>query len=387
MIKKILFLLSFIFLFEIKNVNAETFTITYDANDGSGRTKVVECEKDSGCKALGADTFKNLDDDPNDPMDDKVISGWSITPDGYRDYYVYEVINNVDDITLYGIWSERKDVNYMIDSITVTGDGVTQKENGDWDIPLDSSVEFKIVISESSPSENLPHQFSELSYIDLPDSFFEYFPDYVLEAFSAPESIRIKIMRNNNTYVTTHSKKYVKDHKLFFDIIADGTDGSYLVDRSTNIVLSFYFYGRVKMVENNGHMIRGVMLNYEIPDDTIEEEYLFPQGKIVSKYIDIDTGKELTEEKISEDVIWTKYVLDEKKINNYELIEYPEQDVYYLENGQQTLYYKYRKIVNSSGTDEINNPNTSGFITISFLLLTIIAVSFYIYMTKRKVSN
>ena len=402
--KKLLLLLSIMLLFEIQNVNAETLTITFDANDGSGRTKVVQYEKGPSYKMLGADSFKYLDDDLDDPMDDKVIKGWSKTPNGGTTYEAnrditrpkntpsdqitsYDVLNNADEITLYGFWTERKDVNYMINSFTVTGEGVTQKENGDYDIPLDSSAEFQIVLKESIPSGDLAYQFSELSYIDLPDSFFEYFPDYVLEAFSNPESIPITISYSGNTYPTTHAKKYVKDHKLFIDIISDGSYGAQLINSSTNITLRFNFYGRVKMIENNGHMVRGVTLSYEIPDDTVEEDYLFPQGKIISKYVDIDTGKELAEEEISEDIIWTKYALGQKKINNYELIEYPEEDVYYLDNEQQTLYYKYRKIANSPSaiSNILDNPNTSRSIAILALLLTIIVGSFYIYKIKRKV--
>jgi len=402
--KKILILLSAILLFGIKNVYAETLTITYDANDGSGRNKVVEYEKSPSYKMIGADAFNYLDDDPDDPMDDRVISGWSTNPDGTAVYEAndditrskyespdiitsYDVLNNEDEITLYGIWTERKDVNYMINSFTVTGEGVTQKENGDYDIPLDSSVDFQIVLREASPSGGLSHQFTELSYIDLPDSFFEYFPDYALESFSIPDSIPISITYSGTVYPTTHAKKYVKNRKLFLDIIPDGSFGAHLVNRSTNLTLRFTFYGKVKIVENNGHIVRGVMLTYEIPGDDVEEEYLFPQGKIVTKYVDIETGQEIAEDEISEDVIWTKYVSDKKKINDYELIEYPVEDVYYLENEQQTIYYKYRKIANSPSSEEINNPYTSRSKTFAVILLTIIAASIYIYITKRKALN
>lgn len=401
--KKLLLLFCIIFLFGIKNVNAETLTITFDANDGSGRTKVVEYEKGPSYKMLGADSFKYLDDNLDNPMDDKVISGWSKNPDGAITYGAYnnitkpnyelsgttpyDVLNNANEITLYGVWTKRQDVSYMIDSFTVMGEGVTQKENGDYNIPLDSSVEFKFVLKESAPSGGLSHQLSELSYFDLPDSLLEYFPDYALKAFSIPKSIPIRITYSGNEYPTEHAKKYIKNHKLFIDIIPDGSYGASLVESSTNITLKFSFYGRVKKIENNGHIIRGVMISYEIPDDTVEKDYIFPQGKIVSKYIDIETGKELIKDEISEDIIWTKYVLNEKNIDDYKLIEYPEEDVYYLEDKQQTIYYKYRKINNSPSSELIDNPNTIRFITIIVLLLIINIASLYIYMIKRKDLN
>ena len=434
--KKIkLFLIIFLFIMCMPFVvNAETLTITFDANDGSGRTKVVEYEKGPSYKMLGADSFNYLNDDPDDPMDDKVIKGWSKTPDGTATYEAnyditrsknagptvitsYDVLNNADEITLYGIWTERKDVTYMINSFTVTGEGVTQKENGDYNIPLNSSVEFEFILKEKAPSGGLPYQLTELSYIDLPDSFFEYFPNYALETFSVPKSVPIRITYSGNVYATTHTKKYVKGHKLFLDIIPDGSYGAHLVNSSTDITLKFTFYGKVKMVENNGHWVRGITLSYEIPDNTTEEDYSFPQGQIVIKYVDIDTGEELAAEEIGKGVIWTKYTSVEKKINNYELIEQPLGELYYLDNENQTFYYKYRKVAGSPSTEnntlvevdnpntntvnntpeevenanivnntleEVDNPKTGESTTILVLMIVIIAASFYIYMTMRK---
>ena len=77
--KKIILLVIAYILFVPFMANAEEkYTITYDANDGTGRTKVVEVDNINKVKMPGVSIFKNLNDDPEDPLDDKIIYSWNM---------------------------------------------------------------------------------------------------------------------------------------------------------------------------------------------------------------------------------------------------------------------------------------------------------------------
>ena len=141
--KKIVLLISFIFLFQSINVyGAEKITIIYDANDGSGRTKVVELDKGDEYRLLGSDAFDNLNDDSNDPMDDKVILGWMKNPDDSRytyatyailknnpnsssQYNMWESLNSQTEITLYAMWDKREDISNLLAAHALSGEGAT----------------------------------------------------------------------------------------------------------------------------------------------------------------------------------------------------------------------------------------------------------------------
>ena len=68
------------------------------------------------------------------------------------------------------------------------------------------------------------------------------------------------------------------------------------------------------------------------------------KGKIIVKYIDIDTEKEIYDTLESEDYVFmNKFVPEAKNIDTYDLVESPEEEEYDYEDQEKTLYFKYRK--------------------------------------------
>ena len=80
--KKLVFLLILIMGIPLTINAKDTLTITYDANDGSGRTKTVDLPRGDSYTMLGNDVFSSLNDDAKNPHDDKVIKSWNTSPDG-----------------------------------------------------------------------------------------------------------------------------------------------------------------------------------------------------------------------------------------------------------------------------------------------------------------
>ena len=67
-------------------------------------------------------------------------------------------------------------------------------------------------------------------------------------------------------------------------------------------------------------------------------------GKIIVKYIDIETNEEIHEQVESQDIIHTnKFVPERYEIEKYEIVESPSEAQYEYEEQTQTLYFKYRK--------------------------------------------
>ncbi len=350
--KKLILTLVLFFSFSIVAL-ADTLTITYDANDGTGRTKVVVLEKGDSYTMADSYFFKHPDDTPDDPMDDRVISTWTMNPDGTQGYFsaatvysstdkypsTYEKLNSYTEITLYAKWVERQDIGYMITNFEVTGDGVTLKDNGDYDIPLDSSIDYYIKVAEKAPQNGLPYQIYELSYFELPESFFSYFPDYALESFSTPVEIPFTVYYSGVEYHPHNVKKYIIGNKLFIDIIRDETYDGGLVFNSTSITINFHFYGRVNNMEVNGRFLRGVELSY----DGVFSDYEYPKGKLLIKYIDADTGEELLASETSTAVLGVAYSPMNVEIDDYDLVDSPQENEYYYDEVSQTIYYKFRK--------------------------------------------
>ena len=67
------------------------------------------------------------------------------------------------------------------------------------------------------------------------------------------------------------------------------------------------------------------------------------KGKIIVKYIDIDTEEELHDQIEFENIIYTnKFIPEAINIDKYDLVESPSESSYDYEEGVKTLYYKYR---------------------------------------------
>jgi hypothetical protein len=103
-------------------------------------------------------------------------------------------------------------------------------------------------------------------------------------------------------------------------------------------------------------------------------------GTIKVKYIDIESGEEIEEEVKSVNIINNKYYPASKYIDGYYLVETPELTSYTFDEEEQTIYYKYKKIVTREEKVEPSqnkideNPQTGIFDYISYTIMTVITV-------------
>ena len=190
MYKKIYFLFLLFLIFPVIVFAEDYVTVIYNANDGSGRTKTVQLPKGDSYILEGNSIFDQIDDDPNDSMDDKLISNWRTKSDGSGLYVsinysyknkpndpsaVYTLFNESDTVNLYAQWVGREDASNCIENLFASGEAVSV-ENGNVTIERGKDVTFNMVFKES-PYD----QFSYLNYIELPDYIVDYIeedPDY-----------------------------------------------------------------------------------------------------------------------------------------------------------------------------------------------------------------
>ncbi len=377
-------------------VNAEeTLTITYDANDGSGRTKVVELEKGDTYTLLGTDTFKKFNDDKDDPMDDEVISRWTINPDnsdnGYAIYSSksrtstypsvvrdWEFFNNQTELTLYAKWTKREDISDRLSSNIVTGDGVVQDENGEYSIldkkDFECSFSFK---------ENSTKQINALSYYRLPKYFTDALPFYIKEELVDPSPLPIKI-DDGGTYYTYVGSYYIKDDILYVDLINKGDYESNRLYASADIRISIT-YGLTwveKEVNNRTIYSATISFNWNNSREPVE---VFQKGKIITEFVEIDTDYELLDNEINTGVLGDLFIIEPREIEGYELVSYPDNVEF--EDETQYIKYYYRK-VNKTNDDKnivniLTNPKT-GNVSLIFVFVIITSLIVYIFYIKKR---
>ncbi len=447
--KKLLLSLIIFFSFCIV-VSADTLTITYDANDGSGRTKVVEFEKGDSYEIAGNDIFEQINNNPDDPMDDRIISRWTLNPDnsdfGYSLFITinridahnnidsdWTFLNNQTEVTLYAKWDERDDISDLLTVDSLTGDGVVQNENGEYSVleygDFTYFVSFKEiykVVYDSGHAETVIRQMGQLSYYRLPEYFIDNIPFYIKKEFEKPLPFLITVTASSRTYRYIGSY-YIKDNILYIDIIKHGDDASRVLYSVNNVNIRFIYGIKWEKVEVNNEFIYSATITY-INGVTTDSVEVYQQGRIITRYIDIDTGEKLSDDGTSEGIVHNQFIPEAKEFENYELVESPEDKNYYYEPETQTLYFKYRKKKveeptpeeptpeepsadepsvdeppveepkkEEEPTKEINkiieekkevqeNPNTGTHLPIVVLLISIILL-LLLKLIKRKISN
>lgn len=93
----------------------------------------------------------------------------------------------------------------------------------------------------------------------------------------------------------------------------------------------------------------------------------------------------------SAEVIGVQYIPKLMEIDNYELVESPENKDYYYDVETQVLYFKYKKKTDEKNTsltnDEIEikkNPNTGNKIPVVIMLISFIVVMFSYFLKLKK---
>ena len=122
-----------------------------------------------------------------------------------------------------------------------------------------------------------------------------------------------------------------------------------IIDSQTNSYTYDLKFTYKDVEKSNRGLINSVVARTVLDNKNIEKTTLYAvsvavKGKITTKYIDIDTEKELSKPLVSEDYIFlNKYVPEAKEIDTYDLVESPEDNEYDYKEEEQTIYYKYKK--------------------------------------------
>ena len=393
MFKKIYFLFLLFLIFPVIVFAEDYVTVIYNANDGSGRTKTVQLPKGDSYILEGNSIFDQIDDDPNDSMDDKLISNWRTKSDGSGLYVsinysyknkpndpsaVYTLFNESDTVNLYAQWVGREDASNCIENLFASGEAVSV-ENGNVTIERGKDVTFNMVFKES-PYD----QFSYLNYIELPDYIVDYIeedPDY--KAYLLKEhSLIVNISYAGSVYQET-SYFHIDDGKIFIDIPPENSK----TNSATNLTLRFTLWVKFEKRQINNRELTVKVFVFNEHEDTTEE--IYPKGNIVTRYVDADTDEEF-DSVSSTDVLGASYLPEKLSYEGYELVEEPTETHFEYEEYDQVIVYKYRK-VKEVHVDPIendsneHNPETGGSLPVVLIVLLVITgvVTTVIYNKKR----
>ena len=384
--KKIILLVIAYILFVPFMANAEEkYTITYDANDGTGRTKVVEVDNINKVKMPGVSIFKNLDDDPEDPLDDKIINSWNINV-GENIYsysktrflfnYTYDLekyYKDSNNITIYAEWQGRTEIEPW--SETVYGDFVKYDNTG---YVIEPKTNFTIEFERFSRKSN--HQ---LLYYKLPDYFTSVLSDSLKKELEEPTVLTEKIDIAGEHY-TYYGKVYIKNNYLIVDFINDESEAY----ANMNTILTVYFNVKYsfnyKQVTYNDRLLAVATVSGELNNQpTWQSNDIYPTGKIKTHYIDIDTNEEIKDSIEEEEIIGTKYSKKFVEIKDYTFVENTNDDIEFEEE-QQTVYYKYRKI-KSNKPMILENPKTGNKPLIIIITTTIVLSTITLIYKKKRI--
>ena len=387
------FLLFIMFIPFVVNAD-DKLTITFDANDGSGRTKIVEVENISKVKMPGSFYFENLNDDPEDPLDDKIIYSWNMNVGEDISTYsktrfhldsTYDLNNYFKDsnnITIYAEWQGRVEVTLKKWNDTVSGDSV-RYENNDYIIEpkTDFTIEFKDFSRKSG---------YQLLYYKLPSYFTNVLSNSLKKRLEKPIVLNEKI-NYLGKYYTYYGKVYIKNDYLIVDFINDESEAYMKMNTITAVSFTVKYSFKYKQVTYNNRIIAVATVSGETNKQSGGESFdVYPTGKITIKYVDEQSNESILEDNISEEIVGTDYEIKKIDIDNYELVELPQEE-YFYEEEPQIIYIKYRKkeeIQKEEKKDNIintiKNPNTStGISNIIIFMLIISSITYIIFKRKK----
>ena len=383
--KKMLLLITTLLFLPIFVLGKEELIITYDSNDGTNRTEVQTLEKGDSYKMAGENIF-GLSKGKNS-LGDTVIGSWNTAPDGTgkglpldravdSTYANYSYLNDVDNIRLYAIWENRKDVARGLSDISLTGDGASTDGDGNYRIDTNKSYNLKFTFQETSS-----FQFGQLSYYKLPDYFLEVLKDEdARAAFGKERTITLNISYRGQLYPAKGSY-YIEGDYLCLNLLKDGTYENQLMASSTNLTIRIWYYCTVSEERYNNRLLRVKQYEFNTSDSTSNNIKIYPKGKIVAKFINEDGSKQLAEDITTREILGTKYAKLNFKIKGYELTKISNNGDYLYEEGIQTVYYRYKKI---PVTNIITNPKTETGILV--IIVLIIVASIALLLKQKNIS-
>ena len=379
-----LFLLLLIMLVPFMAKAEENYTITFDANDGSGRTKVVEVDNIKKVKMPGVSIFKNLDDDPEDPLDDKIINSWNINV-GENIYsysktrflfnYTYDLekyYKDSNNITIYAEWQGRTEVEPWYES--VKGDSVKYENN----YIIEPNTNFTIELNRFPRKTGY-----QLLYYKLPDYFTSVLSDSLKKELEKPTVLTEKVDVAGE-YYTYYGKVYIKNNYLIVDFINDESEAYAQMNTIMEVYFNVKYSFKFKQVTYNDRLLAVATVSGELNNQpTWQSNDIYPTGKIKTHYIDIDTNEEIKDSIEEEEIIGTKYSKKFVEIKDYTFVENTNDDIEFEEE-QQTVYYKYRKI-ESNKPMILENPKTGNKSLIIIITTTIVLSTITLIYKKKRI--
>ena len=396
------YLLLIILLLPI-SVLAEIYTITYDANDGSGRTKVVEYSDVQNIVLEGTHAFEKLDDNANDPMDDSSIDRWNLNTDnsdwGYAPWGYYEtssMFSSSNNITLYAKWVGRVELNRTLNYLYLNGENITSDINNGLNIKKydDYKVQMSFNEKSSNNGDYSYNQFFEYHYMKMPDWFNNMLTEDIAQSYSErreiPFNLSGSMIYQGNTVSLTgktyYGYYYIKDGYLYVDLPRANTVEAHVVDAVGNATFSLIYQVNWEVKYNNGVEYHSARLSGSVVIEELKET-----GVVTAKYVDIDTNEEISENVSTRDFVGEQVSTSAKDIDDYTLVEIPEEETFYYEIEEKTVYYKYKKNGSQEssnnnkktvkGESEIKeNPKTGVY---THTALTILMIASFIYIYKK----
>lgn len=389
--KKFILLVIAYILFVPFMANAEEkYTITYDANDGTGRTQVVELTND---KIIMPDiTFFEVEDlGDTDYLDKPVINSWNLNNNAklsdYSDtrfysnytYTIDDLFDNSKNITLYAEWQKR---------ISISPDDIYINEvysggklyNG------------RVISCDIEPKKDFNIKFSnfhrrsgqQFLYYKLPECFTDSLTNNLNNELSVPLSLKEKINYLGTIMTYEGGFFYIKNNILFINFVDDGTTEYDKMNGITSVPFSIQYSFKFKQVTYNNRLLAVATVSSELNNQpTWQSNDIYPTGKIKTHYIDIDTNEEIKDSIEEEEIIGTKYSKKFVEIKDYTFVENTNDDIEFEEE-QQTVYYKYRK-AKSNKPMILENPKTGNKSLIIIITTTIVLSTITLIYKKKRI--
>lgn len=379
----ILILITVLLILPFSVLGKEEITVVYHSNDGTNRTKTKTIEKGDSYRLEGQDLFGFSKGKTS--LEDRVIDSWYTNPDGTGYYYPidenitsslysYSYLDDSSNITLYAIWNDRKDITSGLSEISLTGDGAITDDEGNHKIDTDKSYNIKFSFQETSR-----FQFRQLSYYKLPSYFLDVLnnDEEARENFSKKRTITLRISYRGQTY-NAKGTYYIEGDYLCLNLLRDGTYENALMFSSTNLSIRIWYYCTVSQEYYNNRLLKVKQYEFNTNDSNMNNVKIYPKGKILARFVTEDSSKQLADDVLTKEILGTKYTKSNLKIDGYELVEISNNGDYVYEEGTQTVYYKYKRITDTS---ILENPKTSALLIFEIILL-LLAISSIIYIVN-----
>ena len=394
--KFILPILLFLMFVPVSVIAKEKVTIIYDSNDNTGRVKEVEYDRGEYYTLENASIFNPIGLDSNDPMDDRLISGWCLNSDctNWCDddncthkfwdgllagrNYTFNSLNNTDNLRLYARWDGRKEISNQLKQLAVSGDAVSQNENGEYIIENYKDFEINFDFREKGM-----FGIGQYSYYKLPKYFTDTLYDASKRQLETPNALPIRLS-NNNIF---NGSFFIKDDILYIDFPFDDSYDSYLFNIGYVSFAIKYKVSYIEKLVNNRLLyvakLTIILNNNEEPESSVE---VYPTGKIKIMYVDVDSNKEIIKSEIKEDVLGTKFVINPKDILGYKLINNMNDYDLEYDDSMQEIILKYKKIDNNQIKipETLKNPNTSTGLSIIIMIILFVSFISYIIFKRKK---